>query len=133
MKRRVPVPGGTLEYAVLRALWDLGEASVRQVHERVGERQDLGYTTIATVLDRLRAKGLALKRRAEDNTLRYRAAFSRESVERTRAHAVLAELFGSPSRPAMAGLVDALESVDPELIEELARAVAARRRIRNRH
>jgi predicted transcriptional regulator len=132
MAKRVPVPGGMLEYAVLQALWDLGEASVRQVHEQVGEYRHRGYTTIATVLDRLRAKGLASKRRARDNTLRYRAAFSREVVERTRIRAVLGDLFGSPSKPAMAGLVDALESVNPQLLEELARAVTARRRIRHR-
>src|SRR5262245_54494199 len=116
MKKPMPLPGGALEYGVLQALWDLEKASIREVHERIGQHQQLGYTTIATVLDRLRAKGLASRRRS-DNALVYRATLSREIVDRERARAALSELFGSAPRPAMATLVDALESVDEELLE----------------
>src|SRR5262245_12120347 len=131
MKKQVPLPGGALEYGVLQALWDLGRASVREVHQRVGEHQNLGHTTIATVLDRLRGKGLASRRRA-DNTLFYRATLPRDIVDRARARAALSQLFGSAPRPAIASLVEALESVDRDLLEELARAVATRRRARHR-
>jgi predicted transcriptional regulator len=45
------LPADELEYAVLANLWELGIASVRDVHARVGQDR-LGYTTIAKVIDR---------------------------------------------------------------------------------
>ena len=41
------LPADDLEYAVLTALWQLGTASVRDLHERLGVPQGLAYTTTA--------------------------------------------------------------------------------------
>lgn len=48
------------EQEVLKTLWDLGSATVREVHEQL-ERQGRGraYTTVLTFLGRLEAKGYA--------------------------------------------------------------------------
>ena len=54
----VQLPGGELEYAVLFTVCELGAASARDVYLHVGKAHGLAYTTIATVLDRLHAKGL---------------------------------------------------------------------------
>jgi predicted transcriptional regulator len=129
VSRAVPVPGGDLEYAVLCTLWDLGKASARQVHERVGKRGDLVYTTIATVLDRLHAKGL-VSRQLAGRAFVYKPRIEREVVERARARATLGRLLGTQPRPAIAALVGAVESLDPDLLDELARVVAARRKSR---
>lgn len=122
------IPGGELEYAVMIALWETGAATAREVHERVGE--GLVYTTIAKVLDRLHAKGL-VSRRMTGNTFRYQPKGERRAVERARARQWLVQLVRSDPAPAIAGLVDAVESLDSELLDELARAVAARRRSRH--
>ena len=129
MKRSLLLPGGQLEYAVLAALWDLGSASAREVHARVGEPEGLVYTTIAKVLDRLHAKGLAARDRSGKAFI-YRPAVRREAVERARAKRSLRSLLGSEPRPAIATLVEAVEQIDPSLLDELARVVAARRRFR---
>jgi predicted transcriptional regulator len=120
------LPGDGLEYDVLSSLWGLGTASVRQIHERVGEPAGLVYTTIAKVLDRLYAKGLVSRVRSGRSFL-YRPAVAEEAVERARAERTLQTL-GKQPRPALAALVDAVEASDPELLDELARLVAARRR-----
>jgi hypothetical protein len=39
-------------------------------------------------------------------------------------------LIGHDPDPAIACLVEAIESLDPDLLDELARATAARRRVR---
>lgn len=113
----------------MNAVWDLGEVMARDVHDRVGAPNDLAYTTIAKVLDRLVAKGLCRRRRDGRMNL-YRAAVPRERVERAEARATVSRLLGDAPRPAIAALVDAVEAIDPELLDELARVVTTRRRVR---
>ena len=126
MKPR-PLPGGELEYAALAALWDLGPSSAREVHERIGEPKGLVYTTTAKVLDRLHAKALVSRRKA-GKAFVYQAKVAREVIEQARAKDAVTRILGDEPRPAMAALVDAVEAVDPDLLDELSRLVAARRR-----
>jgi len=129
MRSPPALPGGDLELGVLEALWELGEATARQVHDRVGAPAGLVYTTIAKVLDRLVAKRLA-RRRPEGRAYVYAAAVERGPIERARARVSVRRLLGEAPRPAIAALVDAVEAVDPELLDELARVVAGRRKAR---
>lgn len=120
------LPGGELEYAVLFSVCELSEASVRQVHRKVGKARGLAYTTIAKVLERLHAKEL-IGRERKGISLVYCARVDRKVVELARARASLSKLFASDIRPAMATLVEAMESLDSSLIDELERAVAVHR------
>jgi BlaI family transcriptional regulator, penicillinase repressor len=126
----VRLPGGALEYAVLFAVCDLGSASAREVYLRVGEADGLAYTTIAKVLDRLYAKSLVARTRRRLAFI-YRPRITRRVIELTRARRSLRTLLGPAPRPAVATLVEAMESLDPALLDELERAVAARRGTRN--
>jgi BlaI family transcriptional regulator, penicillinase repressor len=58
----------------------------------------------------------------------YRAKIARDVVERARARSALSRLLGSRPHAAVAALVEAVESLDPQLLGELEKAVAARRR-----
>ncbi len=122
------LPGDGLEYAVLSTLWALGSASVRDIHKRVGEPADLVYTTMAKVLDRLYAKKLVSRTRS-GRTFVYEPTVTKEEIDRARAERTV-RMLGKEPRPALAALVEAVESTDPQLLEELARLVAARRRAR---
>ena len=124
---RYRLPADDLEYAVLAQLWRLGTASVRDLHERLGAPQGLVYTTIAKVVDRLREKGLVQRQRRAGSFL-YRPRVAREEVERARAHSAISRLLGATPRAAVAALVEAVDAVDPSLLDDLERAVAARRR-----
>ncbi len=126
MAGRVRIPGGGLEYGVLTALWDGGSATAREIHERIGEPEGLVYTTIAKVLDRLYAKRL-VSRVLRGKAFIDRARFPRDAVDRARVREVLGRLLGEAPRPAVAPLVDALEEIDPGLLDDLAREVARRR------
>ena len=127
MKMQFRLPGGYLEYSVLAKIWELGSASAREIHEQVGEPAKLVYTTTAKVLDRLHAKHLVTRER-KGRAFVYRSHVDRSVVEGARARAFLNRLVGPAPRSAAATLVDAAESVDPELLDELAEAIAARRR-----
>jgi len=126
----VRLPGGELEYAVLFCVCELGGASVRDVYLRVGEAGGLAYTTIAKVLDRLHAKGLVSRKR-KGIAFVYRPRITRRVIELARARVSLSKLLGPAPRPAVTMLVEAMESLDPGLLEALERAVAARRGQRN--
>lgn len=124
------LPGGDLEYAVLATLWDLGSGTARDIHARVGARDNLAYTTTAKVLDRLHAKGL-VSRALAGKAFVYQPKAKREHIVRGLARKMLLRLLGPQPAPAIATLVDAVESVDPKLLDELARLVEARRRSRD--
>lgn len=123
------LPGGDLEYAVLCALWDHGRASAWEVHARVGEPSGLVYTTITKVLDRLYEKRL-VERVRKGRAFVYRATATRSRIDKARASTSLRRLLGPEPRPAIATLVAAVEAIDPDLLDELGRAVAARKRLR---
>lgn len=124
------LPADDLEYAVLAELWQLGAASVRELHDRLGARQGLVYTTTAKVVDRLREKGL-IQRQRRGNAFVYRSRIAREEVERARARNAVTRLLGATPRAAVAALVEAVDDADPALLEELERAVLARRRTKD--
>ena len=111
---------GELEQAVLEALWDLGSASGREVHERLSGR-DLAYTTVMTVLDRLARKDLVVRER-DGRAFRYaprltRAAMTaelmREALASTRAdrEQALVSFVGEASAEDLAALRRALDDL----------------------
>ena len=126
----VRFPGGELEQAVLAALWELEGASAPEIHARVGEPRHLVYTTTAKVLDRLLTKRL-VRRVRQGKSFFYTPAEPRGLIEAARFGDGLRKLLGPEPKPAMATIVDALEAVDPSLLDELARLVHARRRSRH--
>jgi len=55
---------GELQRAVIEVVWELGEASVRQVWKRLCRKKELAYTTVLTSMQRLERAGW-LKHRVE--------------------------------------------------------------------
>lgn len=121
-----PVPGGDLEHAVFAAVAELGEATIREVHDRVGVPAGLAYTTTSTVLERLQEKGLVERVRL-GRPIVFRACATPGSVHRASLLAAIRPMLGGESRPVMASLVDALGDIDPALVDELAELIEERR------
>lgn len=67
------------ELAILRALWQLGPATVRQVHEALG--RDTAYTTVLKLLQIMTDKGL-VKRDESARTHIYSAAQPAQATQR---------------------------------------------------
>jgi predicted transcriptional regulator len=86
------------------------------------------YTTIAKVLDRLYAKGLVSRKRI-GKTFVYEPKAQREAIEHARASRTLRQLLAPEPHPAIATLVQAMDEIDPELLDELARVIRVRRRM----
>lgn len=112
-----------LERRVLDTLWQGGDWSVREVHERAGE--GLAYTTIATVLDRLHAKGRVLRAK-EGLAWRYHATRTREASLAAEVGRVLQKAEGA-SDPLLVAFLDEFEQVDPDVLDRLEALIRARR------
>jgi predicted transcriptional regulator len=113
---------GHLERAVLQVLWDRpGPVAARDVlaalAEREGAGRELAVTTVLTVLDRLRRKGLVRRERSGRAHL-YQAAVSREDYV---ADLMLEALGQAPDRGA--ALTRFLGSVSPADTDHLRRAL----------
>jgi BlaI family penicillinase repressor len=76
-----------LQLAILRVIWDKGEATVQDIWEALHAERGLAQTTVATMLSRLERRGV-VTRRAESRPYPYRAAVSEEEVQ----HSMVGEL-----------------------------------------
>jgi BlaI family penicillinase repressor len=70
---------GQLQRAVMEAVWQLGEASVHQVRDRLCRKKELAYTTILTAMQKLEKAGW-LKHRAEGKSYVYLPTRTREEA-----------------------------------------------------
>lgn len=112
-----------LERRVLDTLWQGGEWSVRDVLGAVDP--SLAYTTFATVLDRLHAKG-EVDRVKVEGAWRYVAARSREEALAAEVGRVLERAEGAPD-PLLVAFLDQVEQADPQALDRLEALIKARR------
>lgn len=117
---------GPLEQDVMEAVWQLGETTVRDVHNQLATTRSIAYTTVMTTMTRLATKGL-LVRDTEGLAHRYRPAVSREHYARSTVEGVMGWLLDRFPEPAAAYLADVVEQSDDDSLDDL-RAAAARRR-----
>ncbi len=76
-----------LQLAILRVIWDKGEATVQDIWEALHPERGLAQTTVATMLSRLERRGV-VTRRAQARQYHYRAAVTEQEVQ----HSMVGEL-----------------------------------------
>ena len=92
---------GERELDIMQALWQSRSATVAEVHQSLQNKgEDIAYTTIQTMLNRLESKGL-VKRDDSDRAHRYVPVLKEPAVV-NRAIQKLAERFFSGSVEALA-------------------------------
>ena len=111
---------GPLETEVMEAVWDLGEATVRDVHELLQQRRELAYTTVMTTMGRLTVKGL-LVRDARGLAHRYRPALTREEYATSTVSSVVDWLVSSFPEPAISYFVDVVNGGDDPAVRAALR------------
>jgi BlaI family transcriptional regulator, penicillinase repressor len=114
------------EMEVARVLWDLGSATVRQVHAAFPAERQIDFTTVQTYLRRLESKGYvraALEGRTRVYTPRVRPA----TVIRETLDDLIDRLFGGEALPLVRHLIEERGISDTDLAE-LRRLIEQRRR-----
>lgn len=117
---------GPLEQDVMDAVWQLEQATVRDVHERLARSRKIAYTTVMTTMSRLATKGLLAK---DSSGLAhvYRARVTRESFARDTIQSVMSWLLDRYPQSAVSYLSEVVDDVDDVTLESLREAVARRR------
>jgi predicted transcriptional regulator len=115
-----------LEAETMNALWDMDEASVREVMDALNHAAERprAYTTYMTILGRLSAKGL-LARRREGKTDFYSPVHSRAQYAELRAAAEVEALIDAYGDVALSHFARHMAGLDPQrrdALEEVARA-----------
>ncbi len=75
-----PVPTQA-ELEILNVLWRRGPATVRDVHDAIGGKRDIGYTTVLKLMQLMAEKGLVTRDESARSHV-YQAAVPEQRVKR---------------------------------------------------
>lgn len=110
------------ELEVLRALWEVGPATVREVLNHMHERgRRVAYTTVQTLLTRLEQKRYVASDKS-DLAHVFRARVTRDRVTRSRLKTLLSQLYDGAAGPLVLQLVKT-ERLTTEEIDQLQRLI----------
>lgn len=103
MSERPALSKGEMEVA--RVLWELRQASVRQVHQAFPEDREIDFATVQTYLRRLEAKGY-VSGRLEGRTRIYSPKVQPRKVIGKTIDDLIQRLFGGETLPLMRHLIE---------------------------
>ena len=104
------------ELEILTALWSLGPATVREVHEVINRRRIAQYSTVLKFMQIMAEKGL-VRRDEEQRAHVYRAARSREWTQKQLAGDLLQRAFNGSATRLLMGALSARKASKNELAE----------------
>jgi BlaI family penicillinase repressor len=116
-----PRPGlSKAELEIARIVWELKDASVRQVFDALPAGRDIDFTTVQTYLRRLEEKGY-LNVRLEGRNRMYSPKVRPQTVIRETVEEMVDLLFGGSAMPLVKHLVEdsKLSSKDIEQLRQL--------------
>lgn len=96
---------GPLEMEVLDVIWEMGQATSREIFEKMRERKRLGQSTVLTVLRRLSDRGI-LHRDAGGDVYVYSPVMERHELGGRMIDDVVNRIFGGAVEPVIAHLMD---------------------------
>ncbi len=119
---------GDLQTSVMEAVWELGEATVRDVRERLNRDKDLAYTTVLSAMQKLEKSGW-LRHRSEGRSYVYRATRSRQSEGLRSLREFTQRVFRGDPHQLFQHFIDDEQLSDKDLAQ-LQEAIAKRRKER---
>jgi predicted transcriptional regulator len=114
-------PLGETEMEVLNHVWDMGEATVKQVRKRILENREVAYTTIMTVMKNLAEKGY-LKYRKDGVTYVYSPAQEPDSVRFNLVKQLVSKVFKGSPKELVQTLVSS-EDLNEKDLEEIKKMI----------
>jgi BlaI family transcriptional regulator, penicillinase repressor len=112
------------ELAIMKIVWRLERATVRDVYETLRERRDLAYTTVMTMMKILEEKKY-LKKTRVDRAYEYRPAKPHSQVVGAMVRDFLERVFDGAAAPLLVHLAkDAkLSKADKETIRRMTEEI----------
>lgn len=117
---------GDLQLQIMQTLWELGSATVADVHEQLVDGATLAYTTIATMLRKMEDRGL-VTHSLDGRKFIYCAAVAEADVTRTMADDIVDRLFEGSVPGIVHHLLNTRE-IDTNELDALEKLIAARKK-----
>ncbi len=122
---------GPLEKEILQIVWELGSATVKDVHERIlaDPDRELAYTSVTTVLRRLTQKGW-LSCDQQERAFTWKPLVSSKEAKVIQAHEQLNRFLAVGNPDIVAAFADSLDNDSLEQMEAIALRLKAVRKAR---
>ncbi|MGQ4649708.1 BlaI/MecI/CopY family transcriptional regulator [Lyngbya aestuarii] len=122
---------GPLEQEILHIVWELGCATVKDVHELIlsDPNRELAYTSVTTVLRRLTQKGW-LTCDKQGRVFYWKPLLSSQEAQVLQAHEQLNRFLAIGNPDVVAAFADSLDTASIEQIEAIALRLKAARQAR---
>ena len=109
------------ELEIMKVIWGLGKATVRDVYEVLLKRRKIAYTTVMTMMNILEQKKF-LKKRRRDRAYVYQAARPKDQVTRAMVREFVDRVFSGSAHPLLVHLVEDRRLSEKDL-QEIARMI----------
>jgi BlaI family penicillinase repressor len=112
---------GQLQQEVMDEVWQLGEATVADVHERLARRRKIAYTTVLTTMRNLERRGM-LSHEQHGKAFLYHPTMPRDEYAAGTVRSFVARVFGGQPERLLCHLLGT-ERIKPKDVERLRRMI----------
>jgi predicted transcriptional regulator len=109
------------ELEIMKVVWGLERATVRDVYEALRERRKIAYTTVMTMMNILEAKK-HLKKQAQERAYVYQATRPRGEVIKAMVREFVDRVFNGSAEPLLVHLIKERQLSQSDL-EKIARTI----------
>ena len=102
-----------LEQQVMDIIWEQKECSVRDVLNTLKKNRDIAYTTVATLFNRLEAKGL-IKKHEQGKAYVYKPIVSKKLYSKNLVQSFIKTFVSSFGDTAIASFAESIEELPKE-------------------
>ena len=122
---------GPLEAEILNLIWELGSATVKDIHDRIlaDPNRELAYTSVTTVLRRLTEKGWLVCDK-KGRAFYWRPLLTKQQAQVIKAHEQLQQFLAVGNPDVVAAFADSLDEAATQKIQAIAQRIQAARKAR---
>lgn len=114
---------GPLESKIMEILWtSSSDMTIKDVQQKLDEDKAINFNTVMTVMNRLVDKGI-LQKQSVARSFHYKPVMTMDAFMETQSKELTFDLIEQFGSLAVTHMVDALDKVDPELLDQLERHI----------
>jgi predicted transcriptional regulator len=121
MKKKKIIEPTAAELEILNTLWENQPLTVRQVHDRLKAKKNVGYTTILKIMQNMAAKGL-VSRELKGKSHQYFANYRKEETQQSLLDKFLDTTFAGSASSLVMQLLGNKKTSSRDL-EEIKKAI----------
>ncbi|WP_261303176.1 BlaI/MecI/CopY family transcriptional regulator [Paenibacillus andongensis] len=114
---------GPLEAKIMEILWTNSlEMTIKDVQQKLDQAKIINFNTVMTVMNRLVDKGI-LQKKSVVRSFKYKPVVTRDEFMETQSKELTFDLIEEFGSLAVTHMVDALDKVDPDLLDQLEQKI----------